>query len=419
MAKFKISGGTPLNGEIIVAGNKNAALPILAATILTDEECLIENVPEIKDVHSMMALLEDLGKKVEKINHHYYRITGTITHSHPNDELTSSLRASILLMSGLLARIGEVTIIPPGGCTIGRRKVDSHLDVLEYFGCNKNLVEKYYQIQLVKSHPADIFLREASVTATENALLLGATITGTSTINNAACEPHVTDLTVVLEKMGAKIEGKGTNRLSVTGLKGLHGFSHRIMPDYIEAGTFAIVAACTKGTLTIHDAERQNLIMTAYHLENLNVKLNFITDNILTIEPSPLISKVKKIQTGLWPGFPTDLMSPMIVLATQAQGTTLCHDWMYESRMFFVDKLIMMGAEITQCDPHRVLVTGPTRLRAQDLSSPDIRAGIALVIAAVTARGTSIIDRVELIDRGYENIEQRLNNVGARIQRLK
>jgi len=366
----------------------------------------------------MMALLENLGKSIEKLSANTFKIKGTISHSHPKDELTSALRASILLISGLLARTGEATIVPPGGCTIGRRNINSHLDVIESFGYQNVTDKKYYKLELVKKKTSNIFLKEASVTATENALLLGAMIPGTSIIRNAACEPHVADLASVLEKMGARVQGQGTNRISITGQNKLCGFKHRIMPDFIEAGTFAIAAASTNGNLTIHGAEKENLVMTTHHLENMNVNLSFLADDVLKVEPSTLISKAKKVQTGLWPGFPTDLMSPMIVLATQAQGTTLCHDWMYESRMFFVDKLILMGAEITQCDPHRVLVTGPTRLRGQELSSPDIRAGIALVIAAMTAKSTSIIDRVELIDRGYEQIDERLSSIGVNIQRL-
>jgi UDP-N-acetylglucosamine 1-carboxyvinyltransferase len=248
---------------------------------------------------------------------------------------------------------------------------------------------------------------------------VAASIPGESIIRNAASEPHVSDLATVLIKMGAEITGQETNMLKIKGTKKFQGFEHRIMPDFIEAGTFAITAACTKSQLTIHDACKVNLNIITYMLEQMNVNLKFMDEKTLLINPSTLISRLKKIQVGTWPAFPTDLMSPMIVLATQAKGIILCHDWMYESRMFFVDKLIAMGAQITQCDPHRVLVAGPSHLRGQELSSPDIRAGMALMIAAMCARGVSYIDKAELIDRGYEDIANRLNSVGASIIRTE
>jgi UDP-N-acetylglucosamine 1-carboxyvinyltransferase len=308
---------------------------------------------------------------------------------------------------------------PPGGCVIGRRNVDSHFEVVEAFGGDLQIAEKKYTAVLLKPKGATIFLKETSVTATENAMLLAAGVAEKSIITNAAAEPHVDDLAQVLNKMGADVTGSGTNSITVSGTNSLHGFTHRIMPDHIEAGTFAIAAAATGGDLVIHDARREHLQITAYILDKMNVSCHFLDENNLHIKPSQLKSSIKKIQVGTWPGFPTDLMSPMIVLATQCEGVTLCHDWMYESRMFFVDKLIAMGAQITLCDPHRALVAGPTQLKGQRLSSPDIRAGVALVIAAISARGTSHIDNAELIDRGYENIVKRLNNIGAKITREK
>jgi len=418
MARLQIEGGIPLKGEIRVAGNKNAALPIIAATVLTDEKCLIENVPEISDVRSMLAILQDLGKKVENLSPNVYRISGFLRHSRPRGDLTGSLRASILFMSGLLARTGEIDMVPPGGCVIGRRNVESHFEVIRAFGAQLEFHEDGYRATLGNRTPASIFLKESSVTATENAMLLAAATPGNSVIENAAGEPHVTDLGDVLSKMGATIEGSGTNRIFITGKAKLRGFTHQVVSDHIEAGTFAIAAACTRGDLVIHNADREYLKMTEHYLRQMNVSLEFSDEHTLQVMPSKLISKTKKIQVGLWPGFPTDLMSPMVVLATQAEGSTLCHDWMYESRMFFVDKLIIMGADITQCDPHRVLVAGPTRLRGQELSSPDIRAGIALVIAALTAEGTSVIDRIEIVDRGYEMIEKRFELLGARVRRF-
>jgi len=418
MGKFIIKGKQPLMGDIHVSGNKNAALPIIAATVLTDETCVLENVPEIRDVKAMFALLEDLGKRVERIKVNTYEVSGTLTKSKLNEDITGNLRASILFLGALLARSGEVEMTPPGGCVLGRRNVDSHFYVLETLGAEVSIEDKKYHAVLSKPQAADIFLKEASVTATGNALLLGAGITGETLIRNAAAEPHIIDLAEVIRKMGASVEGDGSNLIKITGAKKLNGFNHRIMPDHIEAGTFAIAAACTGGDLTIHDAFEEHLNIIEYYLRQLNVDISFLDLKTMRVKPAKLISKTDKIQVGLWPGFATDLMSPIIVLATQAEGVTLCHDWMYESRMFFVDKLIAMGAKITQCDPHRVLVAGPTQLRGQELSSPDIRAGIALVIAAMTASGTSTIDKVELIDRGYEDIVNRLNQVGANIQRI-
>ncbi len=419
MAKFIIEGGNPLNGEITVAGNKNAALPIIAATALTSEICIIENLPAIRDVETMLEILEDLGKSIEHKGPGICEISGTINKLKINDQLAKNIRASILYLSVILAKMSQVQMMPPGGCVIGRRNVDSHFDVLSALGAEFSTDAEGYKAKLVKPGPANIFLKEASVTATENALLLAAAIQGETIIDNAACEPHVADLGAVLEKMGANISGAGTNRIQINGKKNLSGFEHRIMPDQIEAGTFAIAAACTNGDLIIKDAYKSHLQMTVHHLKNMGVQLQFIDDHTMHVIPSQLLSSSNKIQVGLWPGFPTDLMSPMIVLATQSKGTTLCHDWMFESRMFFVDKLIAMGAQITQCDPHRVLVVGPTVLKAQDLSSPDIRAGIALVIAALSAKGVSIIDHAELVDRGYQNVNERLNQLGAKIQRVE
>jgi UDP-N-acetylglucosamine 1-carboxyvinyltransferase len=418
MSKFKIHGNIPLQGEILVAGNKNAALPIIAATVLTDAPCRIDNLPVIIDVQTMLSVLADLGKQITKVSANSVEISGSISKNSIEAPLARRLRASILYLGGLLSRTGSVHMAPPGGCVIGRRNVDSHFDVFKSFGAQLQISEKEYHLQVSKAQPARLFLKETSVTATENALIFAAALPGTSIIENAASEPHVTDLCQVLEKMGAKIEGQGTNKLIIKGQKNLTGFEHTVVADHIEAGTFAIAAACTGGDVTIHQAVKEHLIMTEYYLQQLGVPLHFLDNKTLQVSASRLSSQGLKFQTGLWPAFPTDLMSPMIVLATQAQGTTLCHDWMYESRMFFVDKLIVMGAQITQCDPHRVLVTGPTKLRGQELSSPDIRAGIALVIAALTANGTSVIDRAELIDRGYENITTRLQNLGAAIERL-
>ncbi len=418
MAKFRIEGGHPLSGTIKTAGNKNAALPIIAATALTAETCVLKNVPEIRDVHAMLNLLRNLGKTVTRVEPSVYEISGHIQGNRLTRELAGNLRASILLIGGLLPVTKEVVLPPPGGCVIGRRKVNTHFEVVQAFGGKVVSSEDDFILQASELTPARVLLTEASVTATGNALLLSATIEGESVIENAACEPHIADLCHVLIKMGAKIDGVGSNRLRIYGNARLHGFEHSVVPDHIEAGTFAVAAACLNSPLVIHDAVKAHLQMTVFHLKQMNVNAKFLDDNTLSLQPSKLISRSEKVQVGVWPAFPTDLMSPMIVLATQAEGMTLCHDWMYESRMFFVDKLSIMGANIIQCDPHRVIVHGPTPLKGQELSSPDIRAGIALVIAAMLAQGESIIDRAELIDRGYEQIDKRLSAIGAKIERL-
>ena len=418
MAQLLIEGGHPLNGTIKVAGNKNAALPIIAATLLTDEDCHLENMPNIRDIEVMKLLLLDFGKSIEKTDPNSYKISGTVKNTSLDPILAKELRASILYMGALLARAGFVKMLPPGGCVIGRRNVDVHFQVMKEFGAEIKTEEGMYIAELKNGKPANIFLHEASVTATENALLLASTIPEETVIFNAACEPHIEDLANVLIKMGAQIEGAGSNKVIIHGTKKLTGFEHRIISDHIEAGTFAIAAACTNGTIKIEQVNKDHLRLVTHYLTQMGVRVQFSGDQVMEVFPSEKISKVNKVQVGLWPGFPTDLMSPFIILATQAKGITLCHDWMYESRMFFVDKLIAMGAQITQCDPHRVLVYGPTKLKAQNLSSPDIRAGIALLIAAMVAHGESIIDRVELIDRGYENIETRLNQIGSKIRRI-
>lgn len=419
MSKFLIEGQHNLSGEIKVAGNKNASLPIIAATILTDQECVMENVPEIRDVHAMLNIAEDLGKTVIKKSENCYVVSGQISKSTLNPDLVQKLRASILFFGALIGKTGQAQISPPGGCVIGRRQMSPHFEALSDMGVSIKIEDEYFG-KLNQSRDSYIFLREASVTATENALLVAASSTQNTIIENAACEPHVADLAKVLQKMGAKISGIGSNRMEIIGSHSLSGFTHAISSDFIESGTFAILAAATQSSLTISGIEQSHMHMTGYYLQKMGVGITYMADGkSMKIIPGELKSPERKIQVGLWPGFPTDLMSPMIVLATQSKGTTLCHDWMFESRMFFVDKLIAMGADITLCDPHRALVTGPKQLKSQRLSSPDIRAGIALVIAACIARGESIIDNAELVDRGYQNIVERLTSIGAIIKRVE
>jgi UDP-N-acetylglucosamine 1-carboxyvinyltransferase len=418
MSKFIINGQQKLSGEITVAGNKNASLPIIAATILTDEECILENVPDISDVHAMLDIVRDLGKKITKLSENSYAIAGPVSKSAPDTELVQKLRASILFFGALIGKTGQAQIAPPGGCVIGRRQISPHFEALSDMGVSIKIDDDYFG-KIKQFNDSHIFLREASVTATENALLVAASSTKTTVIENAACEPHVADMAVVLQKMGAQIKGIGSNKMEIVGSKLLKGFRHAVSSDFIESGTFAILAAATQSSLVIKGIEQSHMNMTGYFLQKMGVGIKY-SDNgkSMQIIPGKLTSPGRKIQVGLWPGFPTDLMSPMIVIATQAEGTTLCHDWMFESRMFFVDKLISMGANITLCDPHRVLVTGPGKLKSQTLSSPDIRAGIALVIAALIAEGESTIGNAELVDRGYQRIVKRLTDIGAVIKRM-
>lgn len=417
MSRFIIKGGKPLNGKIRVAGNKNAVLPIMAATLLTDQDCHLENVPLIGDVSTMGEILQKLGAKVEGLGTNKLKInTRLVDRWQLDPELVGELRASVLFLGPLLARFGQAKMRHPGGCVIGRRAVGTHFAALEALGVKTITTDEDYLSEAKNPKGAVIFLDEASVTATENALMLSVLTPGQTVIENAACEPHVADLALFLNSMGAKITGAGTNRIVIRGAKRLSGSKHRITPDYMEAGTFAMLGAVTGGNLLIDGICPEDLRMPLLYLGKAGLKFK-VTGTSLAIYPSKLVAPKGKIQTRPWPGFPTDLMSPFIVVATQAEGTTLCHEWMYENRLFFVDKLITMGANITICDPHRVLVAGPTKLRGKELASPDIRAGMALILAALCAHGKSVINNIELIERGHENIEARLKALGADIKR--
>lgn len=419
MAKFIINGGSPLKGSVRVSGNKNSVLPIMAATLLTEDKSILENVPIINDVLVMGEMLKKLGAKVEGLGTHRLEIEPKNVNIHVLDpDLVSRLRAAILFLGPLLVRFGKAKMRHPGGCIIGRRAVGTHFDVLGSLGVKTIVGDEEYESEVNKLKPATIFLDEASVTATENAIMMASLIPGETVIEDAACEPHIEDLAIFLNSMGASIEGAGTNKITIQGVNKLKGTIHRVFPDYIDVGTLAIAAAATKGKVKIGPIREKDLRMILLYLRRMGVVFN-IEGDFLEVLPSELVSPNSKIQTRPWPGFPTDLMSSLIVLATQAKGAILCHDWMYEGRMVFVDKLITMGANITICDPHRVLVVGPTRLRGKELSSPDIRAGMALIIAALCAKGESIIDRAELVERGYENVEERLKDLGAQIRKEK
>ena len=416
---YRIEGGRPLNGEIKVAGNKNAILPIMAACILTDQVCTITNVPRIKDVEVMSEILTSLGAKIEGLGSSKLVIkTPKILETNLDPLLVSRLRASVLFLGPLLARTSEVTMRHPGGCVIGRRNVDTHLQALEALGAKATFNEDGYTLKTNKFLGGRVFLQEPSVTATENAMMFAAS-QGETVIENAACEPHVRNLGEFLISMGVEIQGLGSNRLSIKGGIKSRPAQVEVVPDQIEVGTWLIAGAVTNGRIKITHIRPRDLDMILLYLGRMGVNFELSKD-FVEVRPAKLVSSSSgKFQTRPWPGFPTDLMSPFLVLATQAKGTTLAHDWMYEARMFFVDKLIRMGASIVLCDPHRVLVTGPTKLRGKQLESPDIRAGMALVLAALAAEGESVIQNAQLVERGYELADVRLRQLGAKIERLE
>jgi UDP-N-acetylglucosamine 1-carboxyvinyltransferase len=426
MEKFIIQGGVPLSGEIVAAGNKNAALPILAACLLTDEELVIGNVPRIRDVESMLGLLERLGVKVAWIAENEVKLQAdSISSTEVDEELANRIRASFLVAGPLLARFGEVRMPPPGGDTIGRRRLDAHLDAFRDLGARAD-----GDVWLELSAPPDglkpvgMFMDEPSVMGTENALLAAALTPGPTTIGNAACEPHVQDLAKLLCKMGAEITGIGSNVMHVRGQTKLTGAQHDVAPDHIEIASFMALAAATSGELRIRDVVPEDLVGIRRHFRRLGLQ-TMIEGSDLLVPPEQKLTirddqgdAIPKIDDGPWPAFPADLTSIALALATQADGTILIFEKMFENRLFFVDKLVAMGARITLCDPHRAIVSGPSRLHGARLESPDIRAGMAMLIAALAAQGTSEIGNVAQIDRGYERIDVRLRDLGARIERV-
>ena len=425
MEKFVIQGGTPLSGEITAAGNKNAALPILAACLLTEEEVVLTNVPRIRDTESQVALLEGLGVKVNWSGQNELRLQADAVSDTSVDEgLAARIRASFLLAGPLLARFGEVRMPPPGGDFIGRRRLDPHLDAFADMGAK---VDGDRWIELAAPNgglkPCGIFMDEPSVMATENALMAAALTPGPTTIGNAACEPHVQDLARLLIRMGANIDGVGSNVMTVHGRDKLGGAEHRICADHIEVASFMALAAATRGELRIREADPNDLMMIRRQFQRLGLT-SHIEDNDVLVPPEQVLhvradvgDATPKIEDGPWPAFPADLTSIALALATQAEGQILIFEKMFENRLFFVDKLISMGAEITICDPHRAIVIGPRRLRGQRVSSPDIRAGMAMLIAALCAEGETEIHNIREIDRGYERIDERLRALGARIER--
>jgi UDP-N-acetylglucosamine 1-carboxyvinyltransferase len=421
---FVIEGGRPLRGTIRAAGNKNGALPILAACLLTDEEVRLTNVPHIRDVETMMELIGELGADIDWVAPNEVRVHAARVESHELDaELASQIRASFLLAGPLLARVGRAIVPPPGGDVIGRRRLDPHIHAFAELGARVELNGRY-EMTADALRGKRIFLDEASVMATENALMAATLAPGQTVIGNAACEPHVQDLARMLVKMGADIRGIGSNVLTITGRDELGGCTHDVGPDHIEIGSFIALAGVTGGELRIKDTEPEDLRMIRLVFERLGLRTELDGADVIVPGDQSLITKrdvgefKAKIQDGPWPAFPADLTSIAIALATQCSGSVLVHEWMFENRMIFTDKLVSMGADIVLCDPHRAIVTGPSRLRGERLSSPDIRAGMAMLIAALCADGQSEIQNIREIDRGYERIDERLRDLGAQIERV-
>ncbi len=426
MESFIVKGGQPLKGEIRAAGNKNAALPILAACLLTDQEVHLTNVPAIRDVETMLTVMTDLGVDIRRIGANELIVQARdIARTELRADMASRIRGSLLLAGPLLARCGKVTMPRPGGDLIGRRRIDTHLLALESLGARCEVNHKSYTMFAdERLRGDDIFLDEMSVTATENAIMAAATARGTTVIRNAASEPHIQDLVAFLQGLGAHIDGSGTNLLSIQGVDGLAGGSYRIQPDHTEVGSLIALAAVTHSEITIKDTIPDHLRMTLMALGRLGVHVEIKGNDIIVPRHDRLQvvfdahGAIPKIDDGPWPAFPTDMISIAIIVATQAEGTVLIWEKMYEGRMFFVDKLMAMGARIVLCDPYRVVVIGPSQLHGEEMVSPDIRAGVALLIAALCAEGVSVIRNVGQIDRGYEQIEQRLRKLGAQIERI-
>jgi UDP-N-acetylglucosamine 1-carboxyvinyltransferase len=423
--RYVVRGGSTLRGTLRPAGNKNAALPAIAAAVLAEGPVELDNMPRIRDVETMLAILAEMGAGVEWIETNHVRIDPRSIENKPLDpRLCARIRASILLAGPLLARFGRVTLPPPGGDVIGRRRVDTHFLALEALGAEVQLGDNYELFgKALKG--ADIFLDEPSVTGTENALMAAVKAQGRTVLRNAASEPHVQDLARLLVAMGAHIEGIGSNTYVIEGGHPLHGASYTIGPDHIEIGSFIGLAAVTNSTLTIDGVRGDDLRGTLLGFERLGIRprldgqrLTIDADQERRIRPD-LGGHVPKLEDGPWPAFPADTMSIALVAATQCEGLLLVFEKMFESRMFFVDKLIGMGARIVLCDPHRAVVAGPVRLRGSTVESPDIRAGMAMLIAALAAEGTTHLHNVGQIERGYERIDERLHALGAEIERFE
>jgi len=424
MARFVIDGGYPLNGEVQPSGNKNAAQPILAATLLTEESVTISNLPDILDVRTVLDLLVDLGADVVRHDRNTVTVcTANVRKTALDPTAANRIRGSILFAGPLLARFGRASVASPGGCVIGRRGVGTHMVAFQALGAEVE-VNGGYDIRTSGLRANEVFLEEASVTGTENAIMAACLTPGTTTILNAASEPHVQDLCHFLNSLGAKISGVGSNVLTIEGVGRLRGGECRIASDHTEVGSFIGLAAVTGGELTIRDAVPEHMRMTRIVFERLGVRTE-VSGNAIKVpaeqdmEVRPTFDgPIPKIDDGIWPAFPTDMMSIALLVATQCKGSVLFWEKMYEGRLFFVDRLIAMGARIILCDPHRAVVLGPATLHGEELQSPDIRAGVALLGAALCANGRSVIGNITQIDRGYERIDDKLRALGARIERV-
>lgn len=424
MSKFIIQGGNRLHGQVRIAGMKNAATPIIAAALLTRQECLIHNVPRIKDVSRMIEIIQELGVRAEwKGDHSLLIQASSVSWQSLPKTLVSEMRSSILLLGPLLARCGEAEMPEPGGCIIGNRPIDTHLYVLDKLGVKIVKKDGFYKLQAQDLEGANIILPEFSVTATENALMAAVMANGTTVIKLAAAEPHIQNLIEFLQKMGAKIQGSGTHILVIDGVKSLQGAEHIIIPDQIEIGTFAVAAAATRGEIEILPVipEHLDIIVLKLGQAGVNYEICNFDQNkaaILKIKPS-LSLKSFRLQSLPYPGFPTDLQAPFGVLATQCAGASLIQDPMFEGRMSYVNELVKMGANAIIADPHRVIINGPTPLFGREIKSLDLRAGATLIIAGLIAEGETIINEAEVVDRGYEDIKGRLQALGARIERIE
>jgi UDP-N-acetylglucosamine 1-carboxyvinyltransferase len=424
MEKFVIDGGVPLYGEVTPSGNKNAALPIMAACLLTEEPVTLHNVPQIKDVLDMRTLLESLGVQVETLNAGTWRLAAKhIRAADLDPDMCRRIRASILLAGPMLARTGELQIPPPGGDVIGRRRLDTHILALGALGAQASY-ERTLKFKTDGLVGTDILLDEASVTATENVLMAAVMAKGKTTIRNAASEPHVQELCHFLNSMGARIMDIGSNTLHIEGVFQLHGTEHTLGPDLLEVVSFIGAAVVTQGQVTIHNAGVSHLEMISQVFRRMGVTWQTNGNDLLVPEGQPrqvifdMDGAVPEIKTNVWPAFPTDLISIAITVATQMTGSVLFHDWMFSGRMYFTDKLVGMGARIILCDPYRCLVQGPNSLYPEKLESPDIRAGMALLLATLVAKGQSTIRNIRQIDRGYERVDEKLMLLGAKIERV-
>jgi UDP-N-acetylglucosamine 1-carboxyvinyltransferase len=416
-----------LKGTVVPSGNKNAAFPLISAALLTDQPVVLRNLPDIGDVRTMLAIVRDLGVETTYCDTHTVTLcAGCVRKLMPDPSLFSHVRGALVLMGSLLAREGRVELPQPGGDQIGRRRIDTHLLALRQLGASISC-DDHVSLDVQQLRAADILLDEASVTATENTILAAATAQGKTIIRNAACEPHVQELCVMLNQMGARIEGIGSNVLTIEGVPRLSGVDYTLGADYIEVGSYIVLAAVTGSEVLIQNASPEHLRMITLALEKLGIRPAVRGKDVwvpasqsLKVVPD-LGDAIPKVDDAPWPGFPADMMSVSIVAATQSTGTVLFHEKLFESRLFFIDRLIGMGAHVVLCDPHRCIVQGPARLHAegQGIASPDIRAGMALLIAALCAQGTSTIRNIGQIDRGYECVEEKLQALGAKIKRVK